>query len=70
MTAATTIPVNTSKAIEPLLTVADVSEILKCSPAQVYAMVAGGSLRKVPLPYRTTRIARDEVERLLRGEVA
>ena len=61
---------NVPSTIEPLLTVADVSQILKCSRAQVYAMVAEGSLDKVPLPYRTTRIARDEVERLLRGEVA
>ena len=56
--------------IEPLLTVDDVAKILKCSRAQVYAMVGEGSLRKVPLPFRTTRITRGEVERLLRGEVA
>jgi hypothetical protein len=61
---------NTSSTIEPLLTVADVSEILKCSRAQVYAMAAEGSLAKAPLPYRSTRFTRDEIERLLRGEVA
>jgi excisionase family DNA binding protein len=61
---------NTSPAIEPLLTVADVSQILRCSKAQVYALVAEGSLAKAPLPYRTTRFARDEIERLMRGEVA
>jgi hypothetical protein len=33
-------------------------------------LVAEGSLAKAPLPYRTTRFARDEIERLMRGEVA
>jgi excisionase family DNA binding protein len=70
MAAATMNIRNTAQAIEPLLTVADVAQILKCSRAQVYAMVAEASLAKAPLPYRTTRFTRDEVERLLRGEVA
>jgi excisionase family DNA binding protein len=56
--------------IEPLLDVAQVAEILRCSRAQVYAMVAEGSLSKVPLPYRATRFTRESVERLIRGEVA
>jgi excisionase family DNA binding protein len=68
MTAATATPPNTSL-VEPLLTVDDVSQILKCSRGQVYAMVAEGSLRKVPLPYRTTRFTRTEIESLLCGEV-
>jgi excisionase family DNA binding protein len=56
--------------IEPLLTVDEVAKILKCSRAQVYALVAERSLQKAPLPYRTTRFSRNEIERLLRGEVA
>jgi excisionase family DNA binding protein len=70
MTAAILDSLNTSPVIEPLLTVAEVSQILKCSRAQVYAMVAEGALAKAPLPYRTTRFTRGEIERLLRGEVA
>ena len=57
-------------AIEPLLTVGDVAEILRCSRGQVYAMATEGALAKTPLPYRTTRFTREEVERLLRGEGA
>jgi excisionase family DNA binding protein len=53
-----------------LLTVDEVAEILRCSRAQVYAMVAEGSLNKVPLPYRATRFTRESVERLIRGEAA
>ena len=56
--------------IEPLLDVAQVAEILRCSRAQVYAMVAEGSLNKVPLPYRATRFTRESVERLIQGEAA
>lgn len=56
--------------IEPLLDVAQVAETLRCSKAQVYAMVAEGSLTKVPLPFRATRFTRKSVERLIRGEVA
>jgi excisionase family DNA binding protein len=56
--------------MQQLLTVDEVAEILRCSRAQVYAMVAEGSLDKVPLPYRATRFTRDSVERLIRGEVA
>jgi excisionase family DNA binding protein len=62
--------VETMQTIEPLLDVAQVAEILRCSRAQVYAMVAEGSLSKVPLPYRATRFTRESVERLIRGEVA
>jgi predicted DNA-binding transcriptional regulator AlpA len=58
------------EAIEALLDVAQVAEILRCSRAQVYAMVAEGSLSKVPLPYRATRFTRESLERLIRGEVA
>ncbi len=56
-------------AMEQLLTVDEVAEILRCCRAQVYAMVAEGSLNKVPLPYRTTRFTRESVERLIRGEL-
>jgi excisionase family DNA binding protein len=59
-----------TSAMQQLLTVDEVAEILRCSRAQVYAMVAEGSLNKVPLPYRTTRFTRESVERLIRGEVA
>lgn len=59
-----------SSHIAPLLTVEEVAQVLQCSRAQVYALVAEGSLRKVPLPYRTTRFTRDEIARLLSGEVA
>jgi predicted DNA-binding transcriptional regulator AlpA len=62
--------VDTQQPMDPLLDVAQVAEILRCSRAQVYAMVAEGSLSKVPLPYRATRFTRKSVERLIRGEVA
>jgi excisionase family DNA binding protein len=62
--------VEAQQPIERLLDVAEVAEILRCSRAQVYAMVAEGSLSKVPLPYRATRFTRTSVERLIRGEVA
>jgi predicted DNA-binding transcriptional regulator AlpA len=62
--------VETMQPIEPLLDVGQVAEILGCSRAQVYAGVKEGWLKPVPLPYRTTRFTRDEIERLLRGEVA
>jgi predicted DNA-binding transcriptional regulator AlpA len=62
--------VDAQQPIEPLLDVAQVAQILRCSKAQVYAMVADGSLSKVPLPYRATRFTRKSVERLIRGEVA
>jgi hypothetical protein len=67
MTASTVDQPNTPHSVEPLLTVGDVSKILRCSRAQVYALIGEGSLQKVPLPYRTTRMTRGEVERLLRG---
>jgi excisionase family DNA binding protein len=70
MTKPTVDSLNNISAIEPLLTVDDVAKILRCSRAQVYALVGEGFLRRVPLPYRATRITRSEVERLLRGEVA
>ena len=59
-----------ASAMEPLLTVDEVAEVLRCSRAQVYAMVAEGSLNKVPLPYRATRFTRESVERLIQCEVA
>jgi predicted DNA-binding transcriptional regulator AlpA len=62
--------VETQRPIERLLDVAEVAEILGCSRAQVYAGVKEGWLKPVPLPYRTTRFTRDEIERLLRGDVA
>lgn len=62
--------VEAKQPIEPLLDVSQVAEILRCSRAQVYAMVAEGSLSKVPLPYRATRFTREAVFRLIRGEVA
>jgi hypothetical protein len=62
--------VEAKQQIEALLDVAQVAEILRCSRAQVYAMVAEGSLSKVPLPYRATRFTRESLERLIRGEVA
>ena len=59
--------VDAKQAIEPLLDVAQVAEIFGCSTAQVYAGVKKGWLKPVPLPYRTTRFTREEIERLLRG---
>lgn len=56
--------------IEALLTVEDVQKVLRCSRAQVYAMIAEGSLPKVRLPMRKTRIRREDLEALIRGEVA
>lgn len=69
MSKASQIGVRTS-VMDRLLTVDEVAEVLRCSRAQVYAMVTEGSLTKVPLPYRATRFTRASLERLIRGEVA
>ena len=56
--------------VEALLTVEDVRKVLRCSRAQVYAMIAEGFLPKVRLPMRKTRIRREDLEALISGSVA
>jgi excisionase family DNA binding protein len=56
--------------IEPLLSVADVAEILQVSKATVYALVKDGRLRPVDIGVRKTRFRRTDVERFIGEEGA
>lgn len=57
-----------TETLVPLLTVADVAEILKVSRATVYSLVKDGRLRPVDLGLRKTRFRRADVQRFIGEE--
>ena len=54
--------------LSKLLTVAEVAAVLAVSPRSVWAMLDAGTLRRIKLGARITRIARADVEALIAGK--